>query len=138
MHHPASAGGPAGGPTRVLVVDDNRDAADILALGLERRGFEARVAYDGESALSVIERDDPHVALLDIDLPDMNGFEIARQVRRDRGSGIELVAVTGWGDDRDREYAMEVGFDHHFTKPVRLSQLVEYLKSIGAGGAGGG
>lgn len=133
MYDPAPADGPSPHdrrPTRVLVVDDNRDAADVLALGLEKRGFDACVAYDGESALSVIERHIPRVALLDIDLPDMNGFEVARRVRRAHGDGIGLVAVTGWGNDSDRAYAREAGFDHHFTKPVRLSQLVEYLESV--------
>lgn len=121
---------PESAAPRVLVVDDNRDAADILALGLRKRGFPAAVAYDGASALSAIHRSPPKVALVDIDLPDVSGLEIARRVRRSHGHTIGLVAVTGWGHEKDREHSMEAGFDQHFTKPVRLSQLVEYLQSV--------
>jgi PAS domain S-box-containing protein len=116
---------------RVLVVDDNRDAADSCATLLELSGHRALTAYNGTRALQLGESFLPHVMLLDIGLPDLNGYEVARRVRAsDWGAGLCLVAVTGWGKEEDRVRAREAGFDHHMTKPVApgaIESLVECL-----------
>jgi CheY-like chemotaxis protein len=112
---------------RVLVVDDNADAADSLAMLLQVRGDEVRVAYDGEEAL-VAELDfQPQVVLLDIGMPKLSGYEVARRIRDARGPGVLIVAITGWGQDEDRQRAREAGFDHHFTKPVDYAALLEVI-----------
>ena len=109
---------------RILVVDDNRDAADSLAIALRLMGHEIRTAYDGVEALRAAEALHPDVALLDIGLPGMNGYEAARQLRaRPWGKRAVLVALTGWGRDEDRQRALDAGFDHHLVKPVDHAQL---------------
>jgi PAS domain S-box-containing protein len=115
--HDAGQAGSAG--LRVLVVDDNRDAADSCAMLLELSGHRARTAYNGTQALQLGENLLPHVVLLDIGLPDLNGYEVARRIRATAwGAHLPLVAVTGWGKEEDRERAFAAGFDHHLTKPV--------------------
>ncbi len=107
------------GPRRVLVADDNRDAADTLALLLEMSGHQVCVAYDGLQALATAREMRPEVALLDIGMPGMDGHAVARAVRAEPwGAAVLLVAVTGWGQEEDRRRAREAGFDHHVTKPV--------------------
>jgi CheY-like chemotaxis protein len=104
---------------RVLVVDDNRDAADSLAMVLTGMGAEVRVAYDGPAGLDLVERFRPEFLLLDLGMPGMDGYEVARRVRQgDRGRDIVLVATTGWGQEQDKTRARLAGFDHHLTKPV--------------------
>ena len=112
---------------RVLVVDDNADAADSLAMLLTVRGDEVRVAYDGEEALFAEQDFKPDVLLLDIGMPKLSGYEVARRVRDARGPGILLVAITGWGQEEDRLRAREAGFDHHFTKPVDYAALLAVI-----------
>ncbi len=113
---------------RILVVDDNRDAAETLALLLETMGHEVRVAHAGEDCLVVMRAFAPVVVLLDIGMPDMDGYEVARRIRDEEGSGrAVLVAITGWGQDDDRRRAREAGFDHHLTKPVDPAQLQRLL-----------
>jgi PAS domain S-box-containing protein len=120
--------GPAARPRRLLVVDDNRDSAESLALLLRRRGHEVREAYDGQEALAAAESFRPDVVLLDIGLPGMNGYEVARRIRREPWSrGIVLVAVTGWGQEGDKRRSREAGIDHHLTKPVDLVRLSALL-----------
>ena len=113
---------------KVLIADDNRDAAESLAVLLRMDGHEVTVAYDGPQALALLAQVQPEVALLDIGMPGLNGYEVARRVRQGPlGRAITLIAVTGWGQDRDKTRAHQAGFDHHFTKPVdpeRLSQLL--------------
>jgi CheY-like chemotaxis protein len=119
-------GGPAGAPPRrrVLVVDDNVDAAESLAVLLRLEGHEVRVAHDGPAALAAVEADPPDLVFLDIGMPVMNGYDVARRLRRRPGlGGLVLVAVTGWGQEEDRRRSREAGFDHHLVKPVEPDAL---------------
>jgi DNA-binding response OmpR family regulator len=109
---------------RVLVVDDNEDAADSLATLLDVMGYEVRIAYDGPEAIEAADEFQPEVALLDIGLPRLSGYDIARHVREKRGEDVLLVAITGWGQEEDRRLAREAGFDHHFTKPADFDALL--------------
>jgi PAS domain S-box-containing protein len=109
---------------RVLVADDNKDAADALAMLLELAGHEVRVAHGGRAALSLAQTFRPDVALLDIGMPELNGYEVAKLLRREPwGSRMFLIALTGWGQDEDRQRAKEAGFDRHLTKPVDTDAL---------------
>jgi CheY-like chemotaxis protein len=113
---------------RILVVDDNRDAADTLGLLLEADGAEVRVVYDGRAALAMAETFAPHSVLLDLGMPGMDGYEVARRLRQDaRFAGMRIVALTGWGQDADRRQSRTRGFAHHLTKPVDLDDLVRIL-----------
>ena len=103
---------------RVVVADDNRDAADSLQRILTLFGHEVRVAYDGTAAIRLAEEFRPRVAVLDIGMPGMNGYEVARALRERPIAPITLVALTGWGQESDRRRAIEAGFDYHLTKPV--------------------
>jgi len=109
---------------RILVVDDNRDAADTLGLLLEGDGAAVRVVYDGRAALAQAETFQPTSVLLDLGMPGMDGYEVARRLRQDeRFSGVRIVALTGWGQDADRRQTRNRGFSHHLTKPVSLEDL---------------
>jgi CheY-like chemotaxis protein len=111
-------------PLRVLVVDDNRDAADSLAILLEIGGHAVGVAHDGPAALELAQSFLPDVVLLDIGMPGMNGYEVAMRLRAiPAHHGALLVALTGWGQDEDKRRAMAAGFDHHLTKPVDSAAL---------------
>ena len=113
---------------RVLVVDDNQDAADSLAMLLGVRGEEVRIAYDGAKALEV-ERDfRPDVILLDIGLPAVSGYDVAERIREKRGDKVLIVAITGWGQEKDLRRAEDAGIDHHFTKPVDFEALVALIE----------
>jgi signal transduction histidine kinase len=115
---------------RVLIADDNRDAAESLAMLLEMDGHTVTVMHDGIQALAEIESSRPDVALLDIGMPEIDGYEVARRVRGDtRYQRMLLIAVTGWGQETDKARAMAAGFDLHFTKPVEPQQLIELLRS---------
>lgn len=113
---------------RILVVDDNEDAAEILAELLRCDGHEVREANDGPEALSIAELFRPDVMLFDIGLPIMDGHELCRQVRRRPwGTDALVIALTGWGQERDRRLSSQAGFDHHLVKPVDISALKELL-----------
>ncbi len=116
---------------RVLVADDNRDAADSLQRILKLYGHDVRVAYDGTAAVRLGEEFHPRVAILDIGMPGTNGYEVARALRT-RGAHVTLVALTGWGQEADRRRASEAGFDFHLTKPVDPSALNELLARVAA------
>ena len=132
--------GTAGGPAcagkarqarrrlRVLVVDDNRDAADLLADAVSANGHEVKVAYDGAEALRVAATFNPSVAVLDIGLPVMDGFELARRLRGSSGPSLRLVAVSGYGSAQDRARGASAGFERHFVKPVDLDELLGVLE----------
>jgi PAS domain S-box-containing protein len=113
---------------RILVVDDNRDAAHALGKLLDRLGHEVQFAYDGPSALRIAREYQPGVVLLDIGLPEMNGYEVARQLRQEPFfKGTLLVAVSGYGQEEDRLRSQEAGFDYHFTKPIPIDSLNKIL-----------
>ncbi|HEX4445964.1 MAG TPA: response regulator, partial [Polyangiaceae bacterium] len=118
---------------RVLIVDDNVDAAELLAASLDALGHVTRVAYDGPSALQAAVDFVPEVALLDIGLPVMDGYELARQLRQmDTASPTWLVAITGYGQAADRRSAHEAGFDEHLVKPVNVDALLGILRRLDA------
>ncbi|RYE81351.1 MAG: PAS domain-containing hybrid sensor histidine kinase/response regulator [Oxalobacteraceae bacterium] len=115
---------------RVLVVDDNEDAAEMLTMALEMLGCKVVVAHTAAQALELVGMADPALALLDIGLPDMNGYELARRLRQLQGGASRtLVATTGWGQEKDRERAFDAGFDHHLTKPIDLELLKPLVKA---------
>jgi len=116
------------GARRVLVADDNRDAAETLAEMLRMSGHDVTVALDGEQALQCFRELQPDVALLDIGMPGMTGNEVAQAIRAlPQGGSAMLVAITGWGQERDREATQNAGFDHHLTKPVDPQRLLELI-----------
>jgi len=113
---------------RVLVVDDNRDAAESMGLVLARAGAEVEVVHDGATALDRVERFHPALVLLDIGMPGMDGYEVARRIRaRPALQGIQLVALTGWGQAEDRRRSQDAGFDHHLIKPAGIDELCALL-----------
>ena len=113
---------------RLLVVDDNVDAAETIATILRLSGYEADCAYDGPSALSAAQSRKPDVVVLDIGLPGMDGYEVARQLRaRPAFRRLPLIAVTGYGQQNDRQKSMQAGFDEHFTKPVDPEALQQFI-----------
>jgi CheY-like chemotaxis protein len=119
---------------RILVADDNRDAAESLSMLLEQAGHEVRVAHTGRSAFSLAQSFRPDAALLDIGMPDLSGYEVAQRLRQEPwGRGMQLIALTGWGQDTDRQRALEAGFDFHLTKPVDLDALESLLSEHLAG-----
>ena len=115
---------------RLLIADDNEDAAESLAALLRMEGHEVTVVNNGRDALATAGAIHPEIALLDIGMPDMNGYEVARRLRNGPlGQTLTLIAVTGWGQDRDKARALGAGFDHHFTKPIEPDALLELLRS---------
>jgi two-component system CheB/CheR fusion protein len=129
--HDGAGAGPHAAPLagqRILVVDDNQDAADTLAMLLEADGARARAVYDGPAALAALPALRPHTVLLDLGMPEMDGLEVARRIRADPAwSGVRIVALTGWGQESDRERTRGAGFDFHLTKPVDLTVLHAWL-----------
>jgi len=116
---------------RVLLVEDNLDAAESLAMLLELLGHRVDVAYDGTTALDVARRVRPEIMLVDIGLPGIDGYEVARRVRRDPAvGGAVLVALTGYGRDEDRRRALAAGFDHHLAKPVDIARLQDLVDEL--------
>jgi CheY-like chemotaxis protein len=111
-------------PLKILIVDDNEDSAESLAVLMEMNGYEVRTAYEGLPALEEARTFLPGVVLLDIGLPDLDGYEVARRLRQERGrDGMLLLAMTGYGQEEDRRRSREAGFDHHLVKPVDLDEL---------------
>ena len=133
---PATLAGPEDLPRaaisrRILVVDDNADSAESLALMLQLQGHETRSAHEGEQAIEIATRFRPHVVLLDIGMPRLNGYETAQRLRTGESNHpVTLVAVTGWGQVEDRKRAMAAGFDHHLVKPVDPSMISALLASL--------
>ena len=112
---------------RILVVDDNADAADSLGMLLEVRGDQVRIAYDGLEALAAEAEFRPAVVLLDIGMPKLSGYDVAKRIRAVRGEAVLIVAITGWGQEDDRQRARDAGFNHHFTKPVDFEMLLDLI-----------
>jgi CheY-like chemotaxis protein len=116
------------GELKILVADDNRDAADSMTMILKLNGHEVSVAYSGEEALRIARETSPAVMILDIGMPGLSGYEVAAAVRREPwGARILLLAITGWGQAGDKDRARAAGFDHHLTKPVDLDQVQRLL-----------
>ncbi len=121
----------AGSKHRILVVDDNVDSAQSLGLLLSRLGHEIQLAHDGLEAVQAAGVFHPQVVLLDIGLPKMNGYEAARRIReRPSEAKVTIIALTGWGQEKDKQLASEAGFDHHLTKPVEPAALNKLLSEI--------
>ncbi len=115
---------------RVLIADDNQDAGESLAMLLRMDGHEVTVVRNGQRALDAFFTRQPEVALLDIGMPEMSGYEVARRVRQGSlGRAVTLIAITGWGQDQDKAQALAAGFNYHFTKPVETDRLRELLRS---------
>jgi len=128
--------GPSTDPSlRVLVVEDNIDSAETLAELITLWGHEVRLAHDGAAALRVAREFRPQVILLDIGLPDMDGYAVAKRLRGEDLGGKMLVALTGYGEAKDRARAQQAGFDRHLTKPVDPQQLLELFQT-GAAASG--
>ena len=113
---------------RVLIIDDNHDGADTLALLLELQGHQTRVAYSGPEGIDIARSYRPDVILSDIQLPGFDGCELARRIRTEMGHDIVLAAMTGWGTDEDRQRSKSAGFDHHLVKPVKSEHLEVVLQ----------
>ncbi len=125
---PGAARAPSVAARRILVVDDNRDAADTLGMALRSMGNEICTAYDGLRALEVVSEFRPDAVLVDIGMPGTSGYEVARRIReRPQGFEIVLIAVTGWGQPRDVGRSRAAGFNHHFVKPVDVAALMALL-----------
>jgi PAS domain S-box-containing protein len=124
---PSSAPAPA---RRVLVADDNRDGAEIMSLLLQQYGYEVNVAHSGTEALTVAAQSTPEIAILDIGMPGMTGYEVARRIRAEAwGQRMMLIALTGWGQEEDKKKAFEAGFDHHLIKPIDPDALEALMAS---------
>ncbi|HVS75556.1 MAG TPA: PAS domain-containing protein [Steroidobacteraceae bacterium] len=118
---------------RVLVADDNADAAESLALTLKLRGHAVEIAHDGRQALEIAAIAHPEVAVLDIGMPELNGYELAQRIRTEPwGRHMKLVAVTGWSQEEDRRRALAAGFDEHLTKPIELERLIGLIETLPA------
>jgi CheY-like chemotaxis protein len=116
---------------RVLVVDDNRAAADMLGTLFRLKGNPVHLAHDGEEALAAAEKFLPDVVLLDLGMPKLNGYDACRRMREQSwGKKIIIIALTGWGRDEDRQRTREAGFDHHLVKPVRPLHLLEVIAEL--------
>jgi CheY-like chemotaxis protein len=127
------AGVKAGGdsPARVLIVDDNADAAETLAELLRVEGYEVQCARDAKSALALLETFPAQLGLLDIGLPDIDGYGLAERIRaRPEGGAMKLVALTGWGSESDRARAKQARFDEHLVKPVAADGLFATLERL--------
>jgi CheY-like chemotaxis protein len=115
---------------RVLVVDDNTDAADTLSMVIQQMGAEVRTVYDGATALRMCESFLPQLVMLDIGMPHMNGYDVARAIRMLKCGKPMIAAVTGWGQEADRARAREAGIDRHFTKPISEVALHELVTEV--------
>jgi CheY-like chemotaxis protein len=114
---------------RILVADDSQDGADSLAFLLKAAGHEVHTAYDGRSAIQLAEQHRPDAVLLDIGMPEVSGYDVARAIRREAwGRSMRLIALTGWGQAEHRRRSIEVGFDDHLVKPVELDLLENVLQ----------
>ncbi|MFZ6659104.1 response regulator [Undibacterium sp. TJN19] len=115
----------------MLVVDDNEDAASMLGMYLELAGCSVKIVHSGKSALDVVKTDSLDVCLLDIGMPDMDGTQLAKNLRRlPTMADTMLVAITGYGQDIDRQRSSEAGFDHHMVKPVDMDALMRLLAEL--------
>jgi CheY-like chemotaxis protein len=118
---------------RVLVADDNQASAELSAALLELWGHDAYMGHTGREALDLAAQHRPHVSLLDIGMPDLNGYEVAAEIRKlPWGKRMLLIAITGWGREEDKKRALSAGFDHHLTKPIDPQKLRALLQGLEA------
>jgi CheY-like chemotaxis protein len=116
---------------RVLVVDDNADAALVLSMCLSAGGHETAVAYDGREAIDLAESFEPEIIFLDLGMPQMSGYEVATELRRrPKLAGVYIAALTGWNDPKTGEKVLEAGFDKHMTKPAMMDELLELVDHL--------
>ncbi len=128
---PTEKAKPTGPSLRVLVVDDNVDTAESLEMLLRESGHDVRTAHDGPAALEAARDYRPNVVLLDIGLPELDGYEVAKRMRQQPVlQNVVLVAMTGYGQESDRQRSREAGFDHHLVKPADFEQLQEILATV--------
>ena len=119
------------GEKKVLVIDDNADAADMTAQMLQMYGLNVQVAYGGAEGLAAAKASHPNLIFLDIVMPQMDGYQVAKAVRADAElSDVKLVALTAWGDEASRAKARNVGFDIHLTKPANVIELIEIARNL--------
>ena len=130
---PEEAMDPIGIDCRVVVIDDNRDAAELMAMLVQELGGECRAAYDGESGLREVLTSRPDVVLLDIGMPGLDGFHTCRHIRNELGNDVVIVAVTGYGQAHDKDASARAGFDAHLTKPADSTALAKLLRQRRAG-----
>jgi CheY-like chemotaxis protein len=120
----AAGSPPSGSGSRVLIVDDNKAAAEMLSLVVGMLGSEVRTAYDGQEAIQLAAEFRPDVVLMDIGMPRMDGYEAARRIRQQPwGEKMALVALTGWGQNEDKQRTADAGFDHHWVKPAEPAAI---------------
>ena len=126
-------------PKRILVVDDNRDAAETLGALLSGLGATVSVADSGPAALEILKTFQPEAVLLDIGMPEMDGYEVSRRIRATPGNGrVLLIALTGWGQEDDLRRSRAAGFDHHLVKPPDIDKLRDLLTATSASGPADG
>jgi PAS domain S-box-containing protein len=131
---PSVPGVASNGSRRILVVDDNVDAVDSLMFMLQQKGHDVRIAHDGNKALECIRKFNPEVIFLDIGMPDMDGYEVCRQIRAStQGQRMHICAVTGWGQSEDKKRAHDAGFDDHLTKPVSVNDIMSQINDYRSG-----
>ncbi len=124
-------GQPTTRPLRMLVVDDNVDSVLSFSMLLKASGHDVRTAHDGPTAVQAALEYRPDVVLLDIGLPGLNGYEVAKRIRQDPVlKNVVLVALTGYGQEEDRQASLQAGFNHHLVKPARLEQLQQILATV--------
>jgi CheY-like chemotaxis protein len=117
---------------RILVVEDNEDARELMRALIEKMGHEVQTAVDGSAAIDVARTFRPALVLLDIGLPLMDGYSLARRLREEHGNELVLAALTGYGQDRDRRLSEQAGIDHHLVKPVSLDAVRAIIASLQA------
>jgi DNA-binding response OmpR family regulator len=111
-----------------LIADDNRDGAETLSILLGHAGHEVHIAHSGTAAFELAKRVRPQIAVLDIGMPDLSGYDVARRIRTEAwGKEVQLIAVTGWGQDSDKRMADLAGFDHHLTKPIDPTEIAALI-----------
>lgn len=131
---PTPKGSGSAAALRILVADDNRDAAETLGMLLSVSGYQVELCHSGTEAASRITQWRPNVAILDIGMPGMDGYEVAREVRAQAwGNDVRLIALTGWGQEEDQKASRSAGFDYHLTKPVDLPELEQVIASLSSG-----
>jgi CheY-like chemotaxis protein len=118
-------------PASVLIIEDNEDSAEVLALSLEGRGYAPSIAHTGQAGLALLQETRPRIVLCDIGLPEMDGIEVCKRVRAlELGYKPVMIALTGWGMQQDLRRTRESGFDHHLVKPVAPETLFELLDRL--------